>query len=497
MIKKYSSAIKVILLLFILTLFCYFRLKPIYNQTVPYTYDQGRDFAKAAEIILDKKPTFLGPTTGIQGLFHGSWWYYALTVPFILTQGNPIGFYYFIFFVQLVSFILLLYFLKRYFSLLTAFIIGALMATSPYFISTSFFAGNNIMVLPFLLIFLLLNFYLLEGKIKKKNHWMFFFAGISLGLVAEFEFAFGLLIIPAYFILLFATHLRKQFLRLKNAIFFLVGLLIPFIPRILFEVRHDFLQTRTMLNFLIKPKLHNPKSYMDIVQDRLNLFIGYWKSIFDNEYISLIIFLLFLMSMMFAFKHKDFIYKRFFYFLLTLLGLLFLFSTFYKDNFWANYYEGIHYIFIMLLAFTFTVVIKKYSTYMNIVKGLVLVSLLVLGIFNFYRGIDSKPKLEGLMMHKEIVSYIQNKERNNEYCIKVYTPPVIPHTYNYLFIANNYSQKIPKPKDEWQHNKCWFIIEDDQYSFRRNDWIRNNIPQEGKLVERKRFAYINVELWQK
>src|SRR3989338_10534349 len=93
------------LFIFVIFLFCYFRLKPLYFQTVGYTYDQVRDFLKAAEIITEKNITFIGPTPGIPGVFHGDWYFYLLTIPFLLFGGAPIGFYYFNFFVQFFSFI--------------------------------------------------------------------------------------------------------------------------------------------------------------------------------------------------------------------------------------------------------------------------------------------------------------------------------------------------------------------------------------------------------
>jgi len=105
---------------FILFLFCYFRLKPILNQTVPYTFDQGRDFLKAEEMIRDKNPTFIGPTTGIPGIFHGAWWYYLLAFPYIFFHGDPVGFYHFIFLLSFLPTILFFIFLMKRFSLLTA-----------------------------------------------------------------------------------------------------------------------------------------------------------------------------------------------------------------------------------------------------------------------------------------------------------------------------------------------------------------------------------------
>lgn len=60
---KLKPVLETAVLLFFIFIFIYFRLIPIINQTVPYTYDQGRDFLKAEQIIRGKNLTFIGPTT--------------------------------------------------------------------------------------------------------------------------------------------------------------------------------------------------------------------------------------------------------------------------------------------------------------------------------------------------------------------------------------------------------------------------------------------------
>ena len=107
-------------ILFILT-----RINPLLTHKVAYTYDQGRDFLAASQIIDNKDLTFIGPTTGIIGLFHGAWWYYLLTVPYVLFQGLPIGFYYFNAFIHLFSLIALIVFTYLEFGLIIS-LFGAL-----------------------------------------------------------------------------------------------------------------------------------------------------------------------------------------------------------------------------------------------------------------------------------------------------------------------------------------------------------------------------------
>ena len=94
---------KFLFLFFIAILaYCTVRITPIYQQTYPYTFDQGRDFLKVEEIIRYKNLTLLGPTTGAMGVYHGVQWYYFLAIPYLLFNGAPQGFIYFILIITLI-----------------------------------------------------------------------------------------------------------------------------------------------------------------------------------------------------------------------------------------------------------------------------------------------------------------------------------------------------------------------------------------------------------
>src|SRR3989304_1888047 len=56
-----------------------------------FTYDQGRDLLKVAQIVFEHQPTLIGPTSGLQGIFYGPWWYYFLSPILFFSKGNPQG----------------------------------------------------------------------------------------------------------------------------------------------------------------------------------------------------------------------------------------------------------------------------------------------------------------------------------------------------------------------------------------------------------------------
>lgn len=501
--KKFHGVIVIAIFLSIIFLFCYFRLKPIYFQTVGYTYDQGRDFLKAAEIVLYKNPTFIGPTTGILGIYHGAWWYYLLSIGFFIFHGLPIGFYYLNFFIQFLVFASVLYFARKRFDTLTQIIVGLLVATSPYLIFTNILLANNVMAMPPFLFLLLTTILLLEKKFtvdilkKKINLPLFFLAGLFLGFTAEFEFAFGLLLIPVYLLSLFVFNiLTRSFTKWIHYVYFLIGLGIAFIPRLLFEIKNNFGQIKILLSFVTNPKYNTPKPFQDIFNDRVSLFDGYYGEIFINDVMKIIISIV-MVAFAWILVHKRKKVSVPFVFLVTLGVLLFLVSLLYKDTFWHYYYDGIHYLFILLIGYILAAQVKPFQTIQNVVKITVIVIFVLFIGMKLRTDISSKPVFDGIQVQQAIVKYIQDNEPNKtNYCVRVYTPPVIPYTFDYLFLYSKIANGIETPSRDWQNNKCWFILEHDDYKERKQKWIDDNIPKDGTKVSSKLIKDVEVQLWQ-
>jgi len=484
MIKKNWLFFAILIILYFLTRFPY-----LLFHDVVYTYDQGRDFLKTAEVFLYKNPTFIGPTTGIMGLYHGAWWYYILGIPFLLTKGNPIAFYYFIFLITFFTNLLFFYVSKKIFNEKIALFLFFLITFSPYFIGKSFFVGNTTLVLPFLVSFIFANFLILEKN--RKDDKFIFILGLSLGFIFEFEFGFGFLLTPLYFLLiLLIKDLRKIFLKFKNFFSLIFGILIPIIPRLLFEFKNGFIQTKTLINYLIKPHYFNPKPFYQVFNDRLLTFIDYAKSIFNHPLIAFIFYFFVFKNFCLIFNKENLIYKRAYSFFILLFFGLFVFANFYGDNFWRYYYEGIEYLILFIIALSFYQ--KKENPLVNKIINLTIMA----SFFVFITNFSIKPNVErstGLITHERVVNFILENEKNlNNYCVVVYTPPVIPYTYDYLFLYQEINGRGKKPVNNWVNNQCWYIIEKDDIKIRRENWIKNNLPKNAKIVTQKKFFGVEV-----
>ncbi len=476
----------------IATLYAVIRIPSLTAHYVAYTYDQGRDFLAGSQIILQHKIPFIGPTTGIGGLFHGSWWYYLLTLPYILFRGAPIGFYWFNFSIQFILLLLFMYFLYKKFGLLISVLFGLIVALSPYFTFLALFVGNNSMVLPSLLIFLICNYLLFEKNKSANLPLLLCITGLSLSFVGEFELSFGILLIPLYFggVFLF-TELRSKLLDWTRGGYFLLGLAIGFFPRMLFELKNGFPQTKVLLSFFLHPKLYNnPAPYLNRVSERWILFREYFFELFNEKYFAYIFLISIIVitgiTVFSILKHKSKIQSVFFFYFFLLFGLFFL-STLYSDFFWKNYYEGIHYIFLFVCIALFAA--PLYKKYIQVRRSVLILLVMILFFvsFNTIRH-SKKPPFDGLQVQEAVADYIFTQQNQNEqYCVRIYTPSVIPHTYRYLFLVRHMN-----PSTEWVNGTCWFIVEADGFSKRREDWLGIHTPKSNHTVVVKKIKDVEV-----
>ncbi|MBI5127452.1 glycosyltransferase family 39 protein [Candidatus Roizmanbacteria bacterium] len=487
--------LKLSIFLVILTVFLYLRLTPIINQTVPYTYDQGRDFLKAEEMIRDHNITFIGPTTGIQGVYHGVWWYYFLLIPYLIFSGWPQGFYIAQFLLYSAVNLAFFWFLKRNYNYLTAILFLAIISVSTFFIRTAFFASNNTLTPAFVLFFV----YSLYKLFDRKEVKYIFLTGLSMGFIFETEMAFGLFIIPAFLISsLFFKETRKLIRKVKNLSYLSAGLIVPVIPRVLFEIKNNFSQTKSFLNYFYSAKNVHPVQFYGLVQERAVTFWQYWQSIFYQENFTLALIFLFLVLILIIFKNKIESSKKLLAsFLILLLPLIFMISLVNKNSFfWTYYLDGVQYIlvFLILSAFYLLTQTKKLS----ILSYFFLITMIIINLFAFTKDVTAKKPIPliGLRADNAIMRYVLQKNQKKDFCLRIYTPPVFPFTYRYLLDYYIKKEGYKIPKDEPVDNRCWYIVDFDEDKERIEDWLSKNLPSNSHLLEKKIMENkTRIELW--
>jgi len=128
--------------------------------------------------------------------------------------------------------------------------------------------------------------------------------------------------------------------------------------------------------------------------------------------------------------------------------------------------------------------------------------MLIFGVFLIMSvvklGSDLKQPVvdDGLKINEKVVDYVlADIKANVPYCVKIYTPPVIPYTYDYLFLYKNLKSDFTKPTSDFVDDKCWFIIETDQYPERKTKWVDEQVPKNGELLKKNKIKDIDIQLW--
>lgn len=223
------------LILFVVLL----RLPVLTSQLIPFQFDHGKDAVAILHMWLTASPKLIGPWTSIPGLFFGPAWYYLLLPGAVIANGEPIASVITMLLLGIVTIVVL----YKYFGLVEA----TMFATSSIFYTITTSAWN-----PFPMV--LLSFMLLAvlKEIEKKrlvSNKQAFILGFLATLGFHFSTAFAV-----FYPLLIILSLGIKRIKVNVPIIgsALTGLAVPLMPQLLFELRHNFIQTKSVLAYLEK-----------------------------------------------------------------------------------------------------------------------------------------------------------------------------------------------------------------------------------------------------
>src|SRR3989338_10602662 len=139
-----NKTLEIILLLFILSIALLPRSIEVLNKNYIFGFDQGRDYLAVKNIVIDHKLTLIGSevgagAAGLSGIFQGPFHYYFLSIPFILTKGNPYGGVVLMFLFSISSVIFLYFLGKKIFGIVGGIVAALIMSLSPMFIAKARF----------------------------------------------------------------------------------------------------------------------------------------------------------------------------------------------------------------------------------------------------------------------------------------------------------------------------------------------------------------------
>ena len=424
--------IGLIILLLVLVITSAIKIQAVSGNNFPFTMDQGRDMIDIRQMVLSKSPRLIGPTTSINGVFLGPFWYYFLLPPFLVSGGNPqILMYWQIIWYQL-SVIFLWWVIKKTnpkFAIFTAILL--------LFSQTSFNTGHyfwNANAMPIMTLFY---FGTLFISLKKPSTLNLIILGIVSGLSLQVEAAFGILFFPFSFVYLALRN--KKILLLLHLTF---GFVVTLIPQVIFELRHQFIMTKVLVAELLgKGTILGEK--MTVAERLLERWQSLLNQIKDLSYIpENFVYLLFVLGIIATVylvlkssrKNISINFGFISLFFSIFSGVFFLlFSQHLKP--W--YILGISVPFVLILAYVLDYLSSKNITLKYIVFGILVLNIFFALTFQIkhltstvFSTSNDPSQLKNLMID---VDWAYTEAKGSAFYAYNYVPSVYDYALNYLY----------------------------------------------------------------
>lgn len=480
-----------VLLIWIMGLFlrCYRQ-----NWLLGFYYDQGRDAQMAADIISGTNFPAIGPTTGIEGLFLGPFWYYLITPGYFIGGGSPATASYFVVFIESLTIPLIYVLLSRYWSKGPALLASFFWAFSHYLIRSSRWFSNPTPIPFFAVLIILISLEITQKHRYKLFPWLL----LSLSLSLQLEAASAVFFIPTLILFFFTDPTVIKKIPSKHYLTSLLFFSLPFLPLLAFELKNKFLITGNFVKFLTgASNTHTGRSWaipsFSFAIDRICQYYQIFFSKLDTNLssTSLIFLAAFLTLSPFIIKHyrSDQLIKMLLLWLFLPLFLLLFFVGNY-GNLYDYYLTGFFPAFIMLFAIILFPG-KKVKVYLLVPTILLFAIGNVVHIKNYLiAGVDGPTHITLGNEIQAVSTICQLAKKETDFNIAIYVPPVIPHAYNYLFSWYQRQDLCPTPNPD--SNNLFTLYEvDPPHPERLNSWL-DNLPPSTTILNQQ-FGGITIE----
>lgn len=479
---------EIIVIIFLLVLAISLRFSETYLNNFLFLLDQGRDLLDVKRIVFDGHLTLIGPYTGLQGVFQGPLYYYLLAIPLFLAGGNPWGTVFLTFLMSVFTIVIMYYTARKFLGHKTAILTLFLLAVSPEAIAAATYVWNPH---PMWLLIAVYLFFFYKVVFNEKKYIIFLW--VTMGLMFHFESAGGFFILFGTLLFFFIFERKEIFTK-----HFVVGFgcfLFLFLPQLLFDFRHDFLMTKSLLNIFHGGDqglfADNEKvSYLYGIRANIDmLYYNFSSSLLRDGYLIYlpnIILFVFFSTILFKeklslFSKKENIFLNQTLKLLFCILVLVMFFPF-PLRYW--YLTGYQLFYIVILG----LVLSKLFVFP---KGKLLIFLLasIILFYSIEKGVHvyTKPDYGGIAKIKgklDAIEYIYKSAQGKPFNLLVFTPPVYTDAYDYLiwWYGKKTGQGIPLKEKK---DVFYLLIElDPNKPWSYEGWLETVIKT-GKIVDER------------
>lgn len=425
-----------------------------------FQIDSARDMIDVREMVVLGKPRLTGPNTSIEGVFNGPLWYYLLSVPFIVSGGHP----YSPVILQIIFWAVGGYFLLKIvskWSNLLVIPIGLLWVASDYINLTTVYAFN-----PSPIALLTPLFIFLAYKYIETNKLIFAILTFLMGgLFFNLEMNFGIFI-P---LIIFCSILFSKRIYLLRSTQFWVGaalFLICLLPQIIFDLRHQFLITKSFNAHLQREV--KPINFSNRIIDVATSFYNTFKPTILNRKLLSQLLIIFSIPVLIKFlkqnKKNTIVIICLCYIFIPFIAFLFLPVTI---NPW--HLGGPMAASIILVGFIINNLwgFNLFGKMISLTLTLIIIFFSLFNIFKFFLHDINITNQDPSLFKNEIsaIDYIYKYADGKNFKVYVYLPSVYDYPYQYLFWWYGKTQYGYIPEEyAYSPNKPQYISNKERFS---------------------------------
>jgi hypothetical protein len=413
-----ARSIKIIIIFLIFLIFIFFRFYNL-NQRLGFDWDQEHYSYQVKNIIQNHKLTLIGPRSNNEkGFFLGPYFIYLLAPFYLITNLHPSALMYFVIFYNLLFFFIAFLILRKIFGYTLTALFLFLWLINNLLVNYDTVPWNPILIpLGIIVVWkILYDIY----KINSFSSWIIlgFVSGLFLNI--HFQFIF-ILIFSLLFIFFYSW--KEKFKYWRELILMIFCFFMVFLPLLIFDLRHNFLNTHLFYNSFFGEKTirgTDSKVWLSIFNNVLQPLV-YFK---QNSTTILFYLLLFVIILYLIKNRKNFLH----YFYCCFLGIWLIFPIFF--SFYgrrpSEYYFFFLYPFIFVTIIDFFLAIKK--------TGLLLIICLLELIINLNPLRTNLQSSKFSLYYKEkAIKKLKEIIKNNRKLNITYDMPLgLNNGYNYL-----------------------------------------------------------------
>lgn len=416
--------------------------------SVPFAYDMGRDLLWAKDIAFYGIPTLIGPAASIWGVYFPPFWFYFLSIPLLLANGHPLSAVY-VTALSILATALFSYLFFRKLSSLFAITLFIIILFNAKLVNISLFAFHA-NLLPFLT--LLSIYFIFLAVVKSPSFFPISLFIVSLMYAADPAPAAAFTFVPIFAYFAFKLY-RRGFI--KILLLSILAYLIPLSPLILFELRNNFIQTKSLLAYFHgeNPSLSGSLPLAERIINRLSVYFDFFKSGFagDNLPIAIILPILTITGLYFFSRQKERMTGLVTLFKITLASLIIPFLVFtllfnVEVKNWYLYGAAVPIAIILACAFYGLINgLRSKTVFVIITSVFLLVNLLPYA--QNEKAAASRRDPATLANQLQVIDAIYQDPKDKPFAVYVYTPAIYDYHYQYLFWWQGVRHKKGLPQD--------------------------------------------------